>query len=115
MNNIRVDIIEVEIKEWHGKKILALACYNQHTFASFLCNYCDAGLCTACGYVEKDGDKHFCNECWKEYQEDELGICAECGTELEPIYENNGFTAPDPTMIEITGHKPCLNCKGENL
>jgi len=32
---------------------------------------------------------------------------------LEPIYENNGFTAPDPTHDEITGYKQCECERGE--
>ena len=45
-----------------------------------------------------------------EIDEQETGICNSCGNELEPIYENNGFTAPDPTHYEITGYKPCVEC-----
>jgi len=38
---------------------------------------------------------------------EEKGICSHCKSELEPIYENNGFTPPDPTHYEIVGYKSC--------
>lgn len=40
--------------------------------------------------------------------EQETGICNSCGEELEPIYENNGFTEPaGPSKWEISGYKLC--------
>ena len=43
----------------------------------------------------------------------ESGICPRCLQDLEPIYENNGFTAPDPEHHEITGYKQC-ECQANN-
>jgi len=79
------------------------------------CSDCRAGLCSAgsCGYEDED-NKYYCNKCWTEHQGEDLGLCSSCGTELEPIMENNGFTAPDPTYYEITGYKPCRECEGGN-
>ncbi len=34
-------------------------------------------------------------------------ICAECERPLRPIFENNGFTAPDPEHFEIIGYEKC--------
>ena len=51
-----------------------------------------------------------CDDCWPDYCE-ENGICQSCGTPLEPIYENNGFTMPDgPEKWEVSGYKPCAEC-----
>ena len=44
---------------------------------------------------------------------EDFGKCSICGGELEPIYENVGFTPPDPTHYEITGYKPCT-CTDED-
>lgn len=59
-------------------------------------------------HEKEDGkiDK-ICAECWPEYAE-ENGLCESCGSELEPIYENNGFTMPEgPEKWEVSGYKPC--------
>lgn len=50
-----------------------------------------------------------CANCWPDYA-DENGLCLKCGNSLEGIYENNGYTEPDPTHFEITGYKPCDQC-----
>lgn len=36
-------------------------------------------------------------------------ICPKCGSVMEPIYENNGFQAPDPEKIELSYYL-CRNC-----
>jgi predicted amidophosphoribosyltransferase len=51
-----------------------------------------------------------CGRCWPEYAEAN-GLCESCGSELEAIYENNGFTEPEgPSKWEISGYKPCVEC-----
>ena len=51
-----------------------------------------------------------CDDCWPTYAE-ENGLCESCGTELAPIYENNGFTPPEgPAHYDIVGYKPCYEC-----
>lgn len=46
-----------------------------------------------------------------EVEPEEEGICSVCHQDLEPIYENNGFTEPEgPSKWEISGYKPC-NCQ----
>lgn len=40
-------------------------------------------------------------------KEREENICPDCGKLLKPIYENNGFNEPDPTMLEVTGWEVC--------
>jgi hypothetical protein len=43
----------------------------------------------------------------------EEGVCPYCGEQLEPIYENNGFTPPNgPPKWEIIGWRPC-ECERE--
>jgi len=85
--------------------------YNPSELADRECFECNAGLCSAgsCGYLDKDNN-YYCNECWEEVTEAK-GICPICEIELEPVYENNGFTAPDPTHYEIAGYKPCQECR----
>ncbi len=34
-------------------------------------------------------------------------VCGECERPLKPLFENNGFTAPDPEHIEIVGYEKC--------
>lgn len=77
--------------------------YDSTTVAVKKCDYhmCGKTLCSSCGYTD-------------EHQEEDLGLCSSCSTELEPIMENNGFAAPDPTHYEITGYEPCRECKGGN-
>lgn len=87
--------------------------YNSKQLADRECSQCFAGLCSAgsCGYRDDKGNL-YCNECWAEYQEDVLGICASCGAELAPEYDNVGFTEPEgPSKWEIIGFKPCAECK----
>lgn len=45
----------------------------------------------------------------KRYGVDLKDVCPVCHGLLNPIYENNGFTAPDPTHYEVTGVK-CSVC-----
>lgn len=87
--------------------------YNSQELADRECSVCLAGLCSAgsCGYVDDKGNR-YCNECWAEYQEETLGICASCGAELAPIYENQGWDGFEgPRHDEIVGFKPCSECK----
>lgn len=39
--------------------------------------------------------------------ESESEFCQHCNDLLEPVYENNGFDAPDPTHMEFIGYKSC--------
>lgn len=41
------------------------------------------------------------------FNKNDEAVCTECDELLKPIYENNGFTAPDPEHIEIVGYKDC--------
>jgi len=68
-------------------------------------------LCEGCNTMKHPqvDSIEICGRCWPKYAE-ENGLCENCGSELEPIYENNGFTAPDPTHYEVTGYKPCAEC-----
>jgi hypothetical protein len=44
-------------------------------------------------------------------EEQMTGVCSSCSSELEPIYENNGYTQPNgPSHYEVVGYKPCLDC-----
>lgn len=36
-------------------------------------------------------------------------VCPECMCLMTPVYENNGFQAPDPTHYEVVGVN-CSNC-----
>lgn len=42
------------------------------------------------------------------------GTCQYCGELLEPIYDNVGFTAPDPEKWEIVEYKPCT-CGADDM
>lgn len=43
------------------------------------------------------------------------GVCTFCGNDLEPIYENNGFSEPSgPSHWEISGYKSCECRKEQN-
>jgi len=84
-------------------KFETLNCIYGNTEATNLCSVCQSPLCDSCGYVDEDGNI-YCNRCWEEKLEDETGICQRCGSQLEPVYENNGFEQP---FYEIVGHKPC--------
>lgn len=83
------------------------------------CYNCGAGLCDAgsCGYkVDAPWVEHMpidlCNECYAEFEEESAGRCSECGTELQPIYED---THPDGVgYYEIVGYKACYECKNDN-
>jgi len=69
-------------------------------------------LCTECNTMKHPAIEgvEVCGRCWPEYAE-ENGLCESCGSELEPIYENNGFTEPEgPSKWEISGYKPCVEC-----
>jgi len=57
-------------------------------------------------------DQKICKYSTTRVADQECSDCCSCGAELEPIVENNGFTAPDPTHYEIIGHRPCQECKG---
>ena len=75
--------------------------------ATNLCSVCQSPLCDSCGYVDEDGNV-YCNRCWEEKLEDETGICQRCGSQLEPVYENNGFQEPyGSSKYEIRGYKSC--------
>lgn len=69
-----------------------------------------------------DEDHRFCNECWEEFERldgkdpqawmDRKGRCWSCLSDLEPVWENNGFTEPfGPSHWEISGYKPCRECR----
>jgi hypothetical protein len=32
-------------------------------------------------------------------------LCVKCGDIMMPTYENNGFSSPDPTKVELTGFR----------
>lgn len=70
-------------------------------------------LCDICNTMKHPAHQYdgleICARCWPEYAE-ENDLCPTCGSELEVIWENNGFQAPDPTHYEITGYKPCGQC-----
>ncbi len=34
-------------------------------------------------------------------------ICGECERPLKPLFENNGFDAPEPEHWEIVGYEKC--------
>ena len=75
--------------------------------------------CDECQTTKSASDAHtheglvICAECWPDYA-DENGLCRSCGSELEPIYENNGFTPPEgPSKWEVSGYKPCRECRDE--
>lgn len=39
-------------------------------------------------------------------------ICPQCYCVMHPVYENNGFSAPDPEHVELTGYNcPCCGYK----
>lgn len=41
-------------------------------------------------------------------------ICPDCGAELPPIYENQGWNGYDgPRVDEIVGYKNCSECQDE--
>lgn len=74
-------------------------------------------LCDECNtHKRADGAHHhegiiICGRCWPKYAEDN-GLCESCGTPLEPIYDNVGFTEPaGPSKWEIVDYKPCVECK----
>lgn len=107
INNKRFEIDELHtiIKKNGMEHIVAVTCkYDPNSPATKVCHKCGEGLCSFCGYVVND--EFYCNECWEELPEE--GICNKCGAELEPIYENNGFTEPaGPSKWEISGYKSC--------
>lgn len=43
------------------------------------------------------------------FDEEDLPHCPMCESIITPIYENVGFTAPDPEKIIFTGYE-CENC-----
>lgn len=76
--------------------------------------------CTICkGPADIDNDHLIdgdlvCEKCWPEYADDN-GLCQSCGSELPPIYENNGFTPPEgPAHYDISGYKPCVECRDDS-
>ncbi len=86
--------------------------YDGKTPASGLCSSCGAPLCSSCGF-KVNGNK-LCNRCYDTDQEQKTGKCQRCGSDLEAIFENNGFTEPaGPSHWEITGYKPC-ECRRED-
>lgn len=105
-----------------GIKLPVLMCkYDQTQKADRSCFVCGDGLCSvgSCGYLI--AGQYVCNECYIERGFDKLsgdedvsdieditGTCLSCGSLLEPVYENNGFTEPaGPSHWEISGYKPC--------
>lgn len=71
-------------------------------------------LCDICNTMKHPAHQHegleICERCWPEYAENN-GLCESCGSELPPIYENNGFTPPEgPSHWEVSGYKPCAEC-----
>lgn len=87
--------------------------YDTKDLATKQCENCPVLLCSSCGYTDESGD--YCNECWMVHQEEDLGKCASCGMDLQPIYENNGYSEPaGPSKWEISGYEPCRECKGGN-
>lgn len=71
------------------------------------CDECGRTYSSAIMHITIEGN--VCNECWPKFAES-VGLCESCGEPREAIYENNGFTEPDPTHYEIVGYKPCANC-----
>lgn len=35
-------------------------------------------------------------------------VCKHCKAPLYPVYDNNGFSEPDPTHYEVIGYEYCL-------
>lgn len=41
------------------------------------------------------------------YKNNDGAYCAVCKALLKPVYENNGYSPPDPTHFEIVGYGQC--------
>lgn len=98
--------------------------YDSTQIADRHCFGCGEGLCShgSCGYFKFD--VHFCNECWEQFgvedieDTDELeqavGRCFSCGSDLEAIWENQGWDGvAGPRHDEMVGYYPC-DCKKED-
>lgn len=86
--------------------------YDNKTQATRLCSACGSPLCNSCGF--EYNNETLCNKCYDNIDEQETGICKSCGSELEPIMENNGFTEPEgPSKWEVSGYKLC-DCHRDN-
>lgn len=75
----------------------------------FLSDIQSEGFSNCCGakvYLDTCAD---CKEpCGIVFEEEDDKLCGACGKLMSAVYENNGFTPPDPTHYEVVAVK-CKN------